>query len=550
MGPAIATAMAERPSQTGPELERAAGGPLFWTRRISLTARILAVNLIALALLAGSLFLLDSFRKQLLDERFKLARSEARIAADALDEIDDAQRRTLMARMGADQKLRIRLYDAQGRLELDNVTLGPPPFVLADPRRQTLFDRLARGLDRGVDALVGAPQVARLHEPTIDRSDAWPEIAQAQRLASTQTGGAATGYRFAPDRTPVITAAATVGNNGETLLTMRNPIDVTQAIRDARQTLAILSGAALLLSIQLSLFLARTIVQPLRVLVRAAVRVRLGRDRAVVVPRLPERGDEIGLLARAISDMTAALRQRIDAVESFAADVAHELKNPLASLRSAIEAMDRVEQPELRRRLQDIAAQDVRRIDRLITEIADASRIDAELSRATFERVDLAELAQRLIGARAVRIHAERALGAEPAPSLRFRRGQGPAMVRGDAARLERVLENLLDNAVSFSPPDGEVEVMVTSEGATNGQKGRVSLSVSDDGPGIPDNEREKVFDRFHSVRPDGEAFGGHSGLGLAIARTIAQAHDGTLVIAERADGRDGACLVLALPAA
>ena len=533
-------------SDLPPELERAAGGPLFWTRRISLTARILAVNLIALALLAGSLFLLDSFRKQLLDERFKLARSEARIAADALDEMGDTQRRALIAKMSTDQKLRMRLYDAPGQVELDSFALGPPAFVLADPTRQTLFQRIARALDRGVDALVGAPAVEKLQEPAIDRSGAWPEIGQA----ASQPGGVAIGYRYAPDRTPVITAAATVGTDGERLLTMRNAIDVTQAIRDARQTLAILSGAALLLSIQLSLFLARTIVQPLRVLVRAAVRVRLGRDRAVVVPRLPERGDEIGLLARAISDMTAALRQRIDAVESFAADVAHELKNPLASLRSAIEAMDRVEQPELRRQLQDIAAQDVRRIDRLITEIADASRIDAELSRATFEPLDLADLAERLIGARALRDSTERALGADPAPSLRFRRGPGPALVRGDAARLERVLENLLDNAVSFSPPGGEVEVMVASDGANNVANARVSLSVSDDGPGVPEAEREKVFDRFHSVRPDGEAFGGHSGLGLAIARTIAQAHDGTLVITERADGHEGACLVLALPAA
>jgi two-component system sensor histidine kinase ChvG len=538
--------MSELRRGAAPEPERAAGGPLFWTRRISLTARILAVNLIALALLAGSLFLLDSFRKQLLEERFKLARSEARIAADALDEMGDIQRRALIAKMGIDQRLRMRLYDAQGQLELDSFALGPPAFTLVDPTGQTLFQRLARALDRGVDALVGAPAVEKLQEPAIDRSDAWPEIRQARN----QAGGIAIGYRYAPDRTPVITAAATVGNDGETLLTMRNAIDVTQAIRDARQTLAILSGAALLLSIQLSLFLARTIVQPLRVLVRAAVRVRLGRDRAVVVPRLPERGDEIGLLARAISDMTAALRQRIDAVESFAADVAHELKNPLASLRSAIEAMDRVEQPELRRQLQDIAAQDVRRIDRLITEIADASRIDAELSRATFEPLDLADLAERLIGARALRDSAERVLGAVPSPSIRFRRGPGPALVQGDAARLERVLENLLDNAVSFSPPGGEVEVMVASEGAGGGANARVSLSVSDDGPGVPEAEREKVFDRFHSVRPDGEAFGSHSGLGLAIARTIALAHDGTLVITERADGREGACLVLALPAA
>src|SRR5690606_34313039 len=143
-----------------------------------------------------------------------------------------------------------------------------------------------------------------------------------------------------------------------------------------------------------------TIVQPLRKLVRAAVRVRLGRDREVVVPRLPERRDEIGMLARAISDMTAALRQRIDAVESFAADVAHELKNPLTSMRSALESLERVEDPALRAQLTEIAQQDVRRIDRLVTEIADASRIDAQLSRTAFERVDMLKLVTALIAER------------------------------------------------------------------------------------------------------------------------------------------------------
>jgi two-component system sensor histidine kinase ChvG len=343
--------------------------------------------------------------------------------------------------------------------------------------------------------------------------------------------------RYAPDRTPMITAAAPVGAQGEMLLTTRNALDATQAIRDARQTLAIVVGLALLLSIQLSLFLARTIVQPLRTLVRAAVRVRLGRDREVVVPRLPERRDEIGLLARAFSDMTAALRQRIDAVESFAADVAHELKNPLASLRSALESLDKVEDPELRRQLSAIAAHDVQRIDRLITEIADASRIDAELSRTTFTAVDLADLAARLVGARGT-------LGESQDVRVAFHRGVGPAVVWGDAARLERVLENLVDNAVSFSPPGGRVEVNVW------GDEHSVTLSVLDQGPGIPAAERDKVFERFHSLRPQEEAFGAHSGLGLAIARTIATAHDGELSIDDRPDGASGACLVLQLPSA
>jgi two-component system sensor histidine kinase ChvG len=503
------------------------------TRGVSLTSRILAVNVIALALLAGSFFYLDSYRTQLIGERSKLARAEAEIAADALDGASRQQRRELLARIGTEQRLRLTLYDAKGRLLEDSFRLAPPPFAFIDPETEPWYQKAARVLDRGVDFVVGAPAIERYREPPQPGAGNWPEIARARAAGRTEVY-----LRYAPDRTPVLTAATPVGQDGEMLLSMRNALDVTQAVRDARQTLVIIIGAALILSIQLSLFLARTIVQPLRQLVRAAVRVRLGRDRAVVVPRLPDRGDEIGLLARAFSDMTAALRQRIDAVESFAADVAHELKNPLASLSSALETLGRVEDLDLRRQLHAIAAHDVQRIDRLITEIADASRIDAELSRATFVELDLSDLAAQVVAAR----------GARPDQHsdcpIRFQRGDGPTLVRGDALRLERVLDNLLDNAASFSPPGGAVYVHVA------GMDGRVTLSVTDDGPGIPRAERDKVFERFHSLRPAEEAFGAHSGLGLAIARTIAEAHDGTLTIADRPDGASGARLVLDLPLA
>jgi len=290
-------------------------------------------------------------------------------------------------------------------------------------------------------------------------------------------------------------------------------------------------------SIQLSLFLARTIVQPLQLLVRAAQRVRLGRDREVVVPRLPERGDEIGLLARAVSDMSAALRQRIDAVETFAADVAHEIKNPLASLRSAVETLGKVDDPALRQELTRIAAHDVRRIDRLVTEIADASRIDAELTRTRFEPVDVIALTEAIARSRAER-------GADGPATLVLRHARKRCRVLGDPARLERVLVNLLDNAASFSPPGGEIELV------TDTQAGRVQIAVSDEGPGIPVDAREKVFERFHSDRPEGEDFGSHSGLGLAIARTIVLAHDGTLTAGDRLDGKPGARLVIDLPEA
>ena len=505
---------------------------LFWTRRLALTTRILAVNLIALSLLAGSLFYLDSYRNQLLTERAKLAQSEAQIIADALAETPRSERAPLLARIGSEQQLRLRLYDARGHQITDSFLLADPSFRFADPNQAAWGLRMARVLDRGMDFILGAPSIADYIEAAIPTADAWPEVAEAQAKNT-----AVVRERRAPDGTSVFTAAAPVGERGEVLLTTRNATDITKRVRDARQTLAIIIGTALLFSVLLSLFLARTIVQPLKALVRAAVRVRLGREREVVVPRLPERGDEIGMLARALSDMSAALRLKIDAVESFAADVAHEVKNPLASLRSAIDTLGRVDDPKLRQQLIDIAAHDVRRIDRLVTEIADASRIDAELSRTTFEPVDIAALIRGLISERAER-------GADGACTITLSTGKAPYRLRCDPARIERVVANLLDNAVSFSPPGGRIDI------ALKHNEGRVQIAISDEGPGIPSEAREKVFVRFHSVRPDTEDFGSHSGLGLAIARTIVEAHDGYLTAHDRPDGKPGACLIIDLPGA
>ncbi len=503
-----------------------------WKRRTSLTVRILAVNIIALGLMAGSLFYLDSYRKQLFEERFKLARAEAEIAAAGLARAAPDERVAQLIAVGNAQQLRLRLYDRNGKLALDSFALAPPSFTLIDPASQGWWEHGGRLIDRGMRLVLGSETAEPYRDPVIDRASAWPELGLA-----ASSGQAAVAARSAPDQTPVINAAVPVGSAGELLLITRNARDITQSVRDARGTLALALAVTLLISIQLSLFLARTIVQPLRALVRAAVRVRLGRERAVEVPRLPERGDEIGLLARALSDMSRALRQRIDAVESFAADVAHEIKNPLASLRSALESLEKVEDHQLRAKLTAIAAHDIKRIDRLVTEIAEASRIDAELSRTQFTPIDLLVLAQNLVEARDER-------GENGQARVRIApHGSGPWDVPGDEARLVRVLENLLNNAVSFSPIGGEVAVNLERD------DDRLHLSVTDQGPGIPAEARAKVFDRFHSLRPDDEDFGKHSGLGLAIARTIAEAHDGTLTVTDRPDGKPGACLVLQLPA-
>ncbi|WP_428027832.1 stimulus-sensing domain-containing protein [Altererythrobacter sp.] len=504
---------------------------LSWSGKLSLTSRILAVNILPLALLGGGIFYLDSYRKQLLSERYKLARIEAQITAEALAGATRERQEALLVQIGKEQHMRLRMFDAEGRLWADSFALDEPSFTFSDPVAEPWDEDFARILDRAVDTIVGAEPIPDYIEPEEANADSWPELARARQEGFSQIQ-----LRDAPDGSPVINAAAPVGLRGATLLTTRNAVDITESVRSARSTLGIAVLLTLGASILLSLFLARTIIAPLRLLASAAVRVRQGRERDVEVPRLPERRDEIGLLARAVSDMTGALRHRIDAVESFAADVAHEIKNPLASLRSAIESLPRVEDSELRRKLIDIATHDVRRIDRLVTEISEASRIDAEMSRATLERIDLAQLVQAIIGSREARAENQDR-------SIAFSSSGWAANIMGNAQRLERVVENLLDNAVSFSPPDAPIEVHVDNDGE------RVTLTVTDSGPGIPEDSREKVFRRFHSVRPESEDFGNHSGLGLAIARTIAEAHDGALTADARPDGKSGAILKLDLPA-
>ena len=501
---------------------------LRWSGRVSLTRRILAVNILALLMLAGGFFYLDSYRSRILDSRTAQAAREARLIARAIAGVERAKRDPLLMILAEDTGARIRLYDAGGKQTFDTRDEGLRNFALVDPDRQGWDQVTARLLDAGIDTVVGAARAPLYRER---RPGAiWPDV-----KAAIGRSVLATSVWRAPDRTPVITAAAPVPDGGAVMTTV-NARDITRTVRIERFRLSLVLAAVTIVSVLLSLFLARTIVRPLRRLARAAVRVRLGRAREVVVPRLPERRDELGLLARALSDMSLALRARIDATEAFAADLTHELKNPLASLRSAVEGLTRVSEPALQERLLEIVRDDVHRLDRLITDISEASRLDAQLSRAEFESVDVAAMIAGLIAQRETR-------GVKRGVRFRFDRDKG-AVVLGEGARLERVVENLIDNALSFSPEGGVVAIAVRRDGA------ELVIQVDDEGPGVPEDAREAVFRRFQSVRPASEAFGQHSGLGLAIARTIVEAHQGTIVAASRGDRTAGARFVVRLPLA
>lgn len=513
--------------------------PLVWSARWSLTTRILAVNILAIVLFGGGFFYLDTYRTRLVDTRMDVMADQLAMLDEALEAARPDQRRHLIDAFTRATESRLRFYADDGRKLDDSFDHAPPTYTLRDPLLQPWKRDAARAMDRGIDWIVGAPIYPEFEEPTTDRGDAWPEVVETLR-----TGEATSRFRYAPERTPLLSATRVVDlDTPEVMLMTLNARDITKTVRAERFRLAVVVAMVLIASVLLSLFLARTIVRPLRKLARAAVRVRLGRAREVVVPRLPSRRDEIGTLARALSDMTQALRERIDAGEHFAADVTHELKNPIASVRSAIEGLGRVRTDEQRAQLLAIADEDVRRLDRLVTDISDASRIDAQLSRTLFEPIDLGLMIESMLAGRAARAGADDKGGGQR-PRIAFARPRrGTTTVMGDGHRLERAIDNVIDNAISFSPPNGLVCIAATRLGD------EVHVRVDDDGPGIDPAQREAIFRRFHSERLGEDAFGRHSGLGLAIARTIIEGHGGTISARDREDGKRGASLLITLPA-
>jgi two-component system sensor histidine kinase ChvG len=508
-------------------------------RRFSLAPRILAVNVFAILALTGSIFYLDSFRERLIDQRRAEMRMQAVLIASFMAEAPPAVLPAIAARYGRVGAMRLRVYDRDGALTADSWRATGPTFELRDPADDPFRRDVARFLDRVVEAVGSFPKLVDYAEPAIDDRNAWAEV----RAAAT-TGHPADTMRAAPDRIVIISAAAPLfGAEGAppasapfaTVQLTRDSRDITSLVRAERLSSFYVFLFVLAASLLLSNYLASTIVRPLRQLALAAQRVRLGRARDVTVPRFNQRRDEIGQLARALSDMTLTLRERIDATEAFAADVAHEIKNPLASLSSAVDTFGRVREPRLQSQLLEVIRTDVGRIDRLITDIADASRLDAQLSRSRYERLDLGAQVESLVDGYA----------SAPLPrgvSVAYTGPDDAAIVYGDNARLAQVARNLIDNAISFSPANGVVAVVVTRSGR------HVELRVDDNGPGIPPDNRDDIFRRFYSERPAAEDFGRHSGLGLSISRTIVEAHDGSIVAANRTGG--GARFTVTLPVA
>jgi two-component system, OmpR family, sensor histidine kinase ChvG len=521
-----------------------------------LTWRILAVNVLALVVLAGGILYLDQFRVRLVEQRLEELKTQAALIAAALAEVsvgDDlapaletTQARALIGRLTERTNVRARLFAQDGALLADTRYMFPDRAIASQnlsPADSPWRDPVFAAFNYVVENLSSYPRLERYVEPPAQRAFDYPEAVDALR-------GEPTGQLRRDDEGVVLVNVAVPVQRFRrvlgVLMVTADTQDIAAVVRSERLTFMQIFLAALGLTLLLSMFLARTIARPIRQLAAAADQVRLGRGRTVEVPRYARREDEIGLLSRSLSDMTGTLNARLDAIEAFAADVAHEIKNPLSSMRSALETLDRTKDPKLQAQLMAILDDDVARLDRLITDISEASRLDAELSRESMRPLDMGAQASALVEAYKL-ASAAQADKARPPVRYSYQGGQGAQLtVNGLESRLGQVLRNLVDNAASFSPAGGTVRL------AAQRNSDWVRVTVEDEGPGIPAENLDDIFRRFYSERPQGEAFGQHSGLGLAIAKQIVEAHGGRIWAENRMEGTRiaGARFIVELPAA
>ncbi len=527
-------------------------------RRVSpLTLRLLALNGLALAILVGGLLYLDEYRGRLIEAEIESLNTQARMIAGAIGEgavaAGDADRerlsaetaRQILRRLTEPGGARARMFAPTGEMIGDSrVLAGPGGEIRVEPLPPPNAEQggTAAAISRIYDTvLTWLPRMSDL-EPYLESPSqtARDYVEVGQALA----GETASSVRDAGNGDITLLTAVPVQRYrqvlGALMLTSTGAgIDRSlRAVRlDILKVFAVVFGVTTLLSV----YLAGTIARPIRRLAQAADQVRRAHGRQPVIPDFSRRGDEIGDLSVALRDMTATLWARLDAIESFAADVAHEIKNPLTSLKSAVETMVRVKDPEQQKKLTGILMEDLARIDRLITDIADASRLDAEMSRAESGAVDMGHLLSALAD-----IH--RATTGEDGPTLDLSLAPGHRLiVQGVEDRLAQVFRNIIANAVSFSPPGGRIGLSAARRGTM------VEVLIDDEGPGIAEGKNDAIFRRFYSERPRGEKFGTHSGLGLSISKQIVEGHGGTITADNRrgAGGRAlGARFVVRLPGA
>ena len=521
----------------------------------SLTRRIVVLNLIGLAILVSGILYLNQFRAGLIDAKVQSLLTQGEIIARAIAasagvDINEVQ-------LDPEKLLETEHSQASDDDDLSNsldFTIDPEraapilrPLVKPTGSRARIYNRDG-ALILDSDTFYSRGEVLRydLPPPDAEKPDAlsrfWQTVttrmSQYDLPLYTEIGG--NNGKAYPEVATALTGTSVpivrVNDKGELVVSVAVPIqrmravlgvlllstrggDIDNIVAAERWGIVRVSLFAAAITIVLSIILANTIAGPVQRLSAAAERVRHSVRARAEIPDFTDRTDEIGHLSGALRDMTNALYKRIDAIESFAADVAHELKNPLTSLRSATETLPLARTDESKERLMEIIKHDVKRLDRLISDISDASRLDAELAREDAKTVDMAELLRTTVSL-FNDIHREDT--PEVVLDIAYAPGAWPYRVMGHDSRLSQVIVNLLENAISFSTPGGRVAVLARRIGH------EIQIAVEDEGPGIPEENLERVFERFYTDRPQ-ESFGQNSGLGLNISRQIAVAHGGRL---------------------
>ncbi len=528
-------------------------------RRVSssLTRRIVFLNLAGLAAMLFGFMYLNQLRAGLIDAQVQSLRTQGDVIALAIastatdendritldpdkllqlragqstdSEEDDAsslqfsinpeQVAPLLRRFFTQTRTRARLYDRDGSLLLDTRTLiGGSGILRSDlpPPYEAKPHLLAR-IWTGLTGLFGKS------DPPGADDTALPPGKLAREVKTALSGAISSGVALNRAGETIVSVAVPIQRfhpvRGVLLLSTQGG-DIDAMIWNERIGLLRVFLVAAIVMTVLSFLLAGTIAGPVRRLAEAAERVRRGIKSRQEIPDFSSRPDEIGHLSGALRDMTSALYKRMDAIESFAADVAHELKNPLTSLRSAVETLPLAKTPSSQSRLMGVIQHDVRRLDRLISDISDASRLDAELAREDSEPVELAELLKAIVSV-ASDTRRESEAGVELVVA-RHALGKNAFLTIGHDSRLGQVITNLIDNARSFSPPDKVVRVSLDRH------EDVIEITVEDQGPGISEHALERIFERFYTDRPN-QGFGQNSGLGLSISRQIVEVHGGKI---------------------
>ena len=532
-----------------------------------LLRRILLVNALPLALLVVALLYLDQYQNGLLEAQVGALREQAKVFAGAMGEsavrttdpdnpklVPEVARSLLHRLTEPTPDAEAKLYAPDGAIIADSrVRDGPGGPVATEPLLPPAVDHgwmlsyIGWLYDKALALLPHETPVPQVDmTPGAGGPDWQPDVKEELRLNSSGDSREMPPYiRRTRDNRLLVTVAEPVERDKHTVgivLLTREASEVDTSLFTVRMSILALFGLALALTVLLSWYLSLTIARPILRLAGVAAEMREGQGRTGTVPlSLLARRDEVGALATALADSASALWARMDAIERFAADVAHEIKNPLSSIRSAIETLRRIEDPARQKQLLAIIGQDVMRLDRLISDVSDASRLDAELSRVTAERVDVMPILRALLELDEATRDPDRGPKLEVvAPAAGF-----PVWAVED--RLVQVLRNLIGNAQSFSPVGGRIVVRAREVGDM------AELSVEDEGPGIPEANLEHIFDRFYSERPKGESFGHHSGLGLSISRQIVEALHGQISAENRRDANGkvvGARFVVRLPKA